>query len=161
MTATDVNAFPSNAQQYTVTIGSAVLQSVTLVCGTTPATVPIGGTVTCVTTGHFSDGSTQTLTSGVTYSTGDPNIATVDATTGAVTGKAAGTATITATYPGLPAVQLTITSHPPTVTGLQPPPATANRPVGASGNATTAPAPTGRTGTSGGSSPPPAPTGRP
>lgn len=158
VTATDSGG-NTGSQQYTVTIGNAVVQSVTLACGSTAA-VPVGGTVTCVATAHISDGSTQPLTSGVTYTSSDPNIATVDPATGTITGMAAGTVTITASYPGVPAVQVTVTVYPPTLTGVQPP-APQGRSAGtAGGGATPPPAPGGRTGTGGSGSPPPAPTGR-
>ncbi len=63
----------------------------------TPATpsITVGSTQQMVATGTFNDGSTGTITTNVTWSTSNSNVATVS-TSGLVTGVVAGTATITA-----------------------------------------------------------------
>ncbi len=60
------------------------------------ASVGLGQTKALALKGNYSDGTTKTLTTGVTWTTSDPAKATVAA--GVVTAKAAGAATITAAY---------------------------------------------------------------
>ncbi len=157
VTATDANS-ATGMQTYTLTIGTAALQSISLTCGVNPATVPIGGSVTCIATGTFSDHTTQPVTNGITYTSSDPTIATVDPTTGKITGKAAGTVTITVTVGGV-TQQIVVTVHPPGVTGIIPPARGASG-AGSPG-ASAPPAPTGRTSTAPASEPvSPAPSGR-
>jgi Big-like domain-containing protein len=78
----------------TLTVTAAALSSIAV----TPAnpSVPIGVTEQFTATGTFSDGSTQNLTSSVTWSAVANNIARIT-TAGLAKGLAAGTATITAT----------------------------------------------------------------
>lgn len=61
---------------------------------------PAGQTVTAAVTATYEDTSTRSVTSGVTFVSSDPEVATVDPNTGAVTAVAVGTVTITATYLG-------------------------------------------------------------
>jgi|GEM_PF-1119641 len=62
-----------------------------------PTKVPLitGGTGQLAVLAHFSDGTTSSVTSGVTFTASAPSVATVSAT-GLVTGVAAGTGTVTA-----------------------------------------------------------------
>jgi len=60
------------------------------------ASVPAGTTRQFRATGTYTDGSTADLTAGVTWSSSDPSVATVDAN-GLATGASAGTATLSAT----------------------------------------------------------------
>jgi hypothetical protein len=71
-----------------------VLQSIT-VSPPTPS-VAQGGTQQMTAIGNFDDGSTSTLTSGVSWNSSDNTVATVS-TSGLVTGVAVGKATVTAT----------------------------------------------------------------
>jgi trimeric autotransporter adhesin len=77
-----------------VTVTAATLQSLTL--GTGSLTVAAGISSQLSAIGSYSDGSTQDLSSTVTWSTSASSIAAVNAT-GDVTGLAVGTATINAT----------------------------------------------------------------
>ncbi len=74
--------------------GSSTLTSIAV----TPETpsVAVGATQQMAATGTYSDGSAKNITSSVTWTSSDTDIATVS-TTGLVTGVAAGTASITAT----------------------------------------------------------------
>lgn len=85
--------FAASNATATVTIVSAVtLQSITV----TPANaaIPAGATQTFAATGRFSDGSTQNLTSSVTWTSSNPGVTMSGAT---ATGVTPGTSTITAT----------------------------------------------------------------
>ena len=83
--------------QTTVTVAavSVTLNSIAVSPANTAA-LAIGGTQQLTVTGTFSDMSTAPVSSGVTYASTTPSVASVSAT-GLVTGVAAGTATITAT----------------------------------------------------------------
>jgi len=76
-----------------VNVSTATLTSISL----TPSSglVAPGSTLQFIAKGTFSDGSKQTLTSGLTWSSSDTSVATVT-TAGAALGQSAGTATITA-----------------------------------------------------------------
>ncbi len=74
--------------------GSAVLQSITV--SPTSASITVGATQQFAATGHYSDGSTQNLTSSATWRSSNSSDATISAT-GSVTGLAAGSVSITAT----------------------------------------------------------------
>lgn len=67
----------------------------TLTIGPTTPTIQQAATLQMAATGTYNDGSTQTLTGTVLWSTSDPTIATISST-GLITGVAPGTATITA-----------------------------------------------------------------
>ncbi|WP_082053102.1 S-layer homology domain-containing protein [Gordoniibacillus kamchatkensis] len=80
-----------------------------------PISVQAGSTVSTVVYGTYSDGTTPTLTSGVTYVSGNGNIATVNSTTGVVNGIAAGTTVIRAIYQGQTATaNVNVTAAPVT-----------------------------------------------
>jgi uncharacterized protein YjdB len=70
-----------------------VLQSISI----SPSTVALGSSVQLVATGTYDDGSTNTISSGLTWSSSDSTIASVNQSSGVVQGVAAGTATITVT----------------------------------------------------------------
>jgi uncharacterized protein YjdB len=109
------------------------------------ATVKVGQTVQLTATALFQGGGTQDVTSQVTWSSSDPNIASVDST-GKVTFKAPGTVTITATLTTANGAssQATVTGSVTVVVGsgtpigVAPAPAPGSRP----GSAGTTPAPT-------------------
>lgn len=96
----------------------------------------VGQTGQATATATFADGSTQDVSGQATWSSSDPNIATVD-NTGKVTFKGQGTVTITATLGGVTkSVQVTVGAGTPV--GVAPVPAPASRP-GAAGVPTTTP----------------------
>jgi hypothetical protein len=88
-------------------VTAAVLQSVAV--SPAPASVPAGLTQQFTATGHYSDNSTQTLTTSVTWSSSNTGIATINSSglaTGVVTG---GPVTITAALSGISGTaQLTV-----------------------------------------------------
>jgi YVTN family beta-propeller protein len=92
--------------------GTPALQSVDL----TPVNtnVLVGGTVQYKFTGHYSDGSSQDLTSSATFTSSDPLIAAISAG-GLATGKAVGQARIAASVPGfVQSTFLTVVAPSPT-----------------------------------------------
>ncbi len=62
----------------------------------TPASIPVTGTIQFTATGNYSDGSTQDLTSTATWTSTDPNIASISSA-GLATGLAQGSTVIKAT----------------------------------------------------------------
>ncbi|MBA3947942.1 MAG: Ig-like domain-containing protein, partial [Herpetosiphonaceae bacterium] len=78
----------------TLEVTAATLTSITL--APTNPSIPIGVTQQFVAIGHYSDGSTQDISSSVTWSSSDTTVATISST-GLATAVAAGTTTITAT----------------------------------------------------------------
>lgn len=64
----------------------------------TGSTVAVGQTAQLKATAFLSNNSTEDVTTGAFWQSGNTSVATVSATTGVVTGVAPGTATITATY---------------------------------------------------------------
>ena len=84
----------TNTKQFALTIAPPTLSSIT-VTPVNPAIV-IGGTQQFTATGTFSNGSTQNLTSSVTWSSATPAAATITAT-GLASGVAVGTSVIRAT----------------------------------------------------------------
>ncbi len=79
-----------------LTVTAAELVSISL----TAASVTVGGTTQLTATGHYTDTSSQDVTSQVTWATGDSSVATVSNAAGSqgrVTGVNAGTANISAT----------------------------------------------------------------
>ncbi|WP_225446588.1 S-layer homology domain-containing protein [Paenibacillus rhizovicinus] len=91
-----------------------VLNTLTGIGFNQPISVQAGKSVSSVVYAAYADLTTPTLTSGVTYSSGDPTIATVDPTTGMITGIAAGESTvISAAYQGFTAqANVTVTAAP-------------------------------------------------
>jgi Tol biopolymer transport system component len=91
----------------TTTVASRSLTSIIV---SPPSTTVIGpGQIQPITiNGQFSDGSQQALTTGVTFVSSNPAVASVDQK-GLITSGANGTATITASALGVPVVQVAIT----------------------------------------------------
>ncbi len=89
-------------------IGStATLKSIAVTAGTT--SIPVNGTTQLTATGTYSDGSTQNLTSSVSWTSSSASIVSVS-NAGVATGVAAGTATITATSNSVTAsISITVT----------------------------------------------------
>ncbi len=113
--------------------GSTALQSISL----SPASISIsvGGTQQFTATGHYSNGTTQNLTSGVTWSSSVPKDATIS-TAGSATGMAAGSTSITATSGSVvsSAAVLTVTAAtapPPVLQTITLSPTSASISVGA------------------------------
>jgi hypothetical protein len=75
------------------------LTSITVTPST--ATIIVSGTQQFVATGHYSDGSSATITNTATWSSSNTPVATVGGSTGLATGVSAGSATITATLSGV------------------------------------------------------------
>jgi uncharacterized protein YjdB len=91
----------------------------------------VGATQQFNASAKYSDGSTASLTSGVTWTTSASGIATVDSS-GKATGVAAGTATITATHQGLSSTaSLQVTAAPKTLTSIAISPSSGSVQVGA------------------------------
>jgi len=85
----------------TVTVTSATLQSITV--DPVNPSIAKGLTVQLTATGHFSDNTTQNITTLVNWTTADPataQVSNVAGSQGLVTGKGVSTATITATLSG-------------------------------------------------------------
>ena len=112
--------------------GSPVLQSITV--SPTSASISVGATQQFTATGHYSNGSTQTLTSGTTWSSSSTTYATIGAT-GLATGVAAGSTNITASSGGVvstPAAALAVTAAaPPVLQSITVSPTSASISVGA------------------------------
>jgi predicted outer membrane repeat protein len=121
------------------------------VTGPTSGTMKVGETAQFHATATYSDGSHSDITSTVTWNASSPTIASVDST-GSVTAKAPGPVTITASIASPAGIrtqtplqgQVPVTIVQPTLTGVQPGPAPASRPSGATlpgGTPKPAPAP--------------------
>jgi uncharacterized protein YjdB len=112
----------TTAMQVSVTSAPPVfLTSITV----TPANTSIsaGTTQQFTATGHYSDGSTQDLTSQVAWSSSNTTVATISGS-GLATGVLAGTTTIAAAQSGISgSTSLTVTSTPPPPPPPPPPPA--------------------------------------
>ncbi len=94
--------YGGDAAWATVTVtggGNAILNSIEISAGT--ATISVGGTTQFTATGHYSDSSTQNLTTTVTWASDNTSVATIGANTGLATGAGAGTANITASFSGI------------------------------------------------------------
>jgi trimeric autotransporter adhesin len=113
-------------QSMTLTITAPTITSISI----TPEgfTVPIGISQQFVASAVYSDGSSQDLVSGVTWTSSLPSAATIDANGGATT-LAAGTTTITATVGSL-TDSTTLTVVPAHLTSISVLPATATMAVG-------------------------------
>ena len=86
----------------TVTVSAAILKTITV--GPPDPSIAKGTTVQLTATGNFSDGTTETLTSQVSWTSGDNTIAVVSnasGTQGVVTGLSAGNTPVTATLNGI------------------------------------------------------------
>lgn len=81
-----------------LTVTNGVLQSIEVIPN--PATIAIGGRIQFTAVGHYSDGTTRTITNQVSWSSSQPSIAGASngrKKRGITVGKKAGTVTITAT----------------------------------------------------------------
>src|SRR5208282_1235568 len=99
----------------------------------TSASIAVGATQQFTATGHYSNGSTQTLASGMTWSSSATTYATIGAT-GLATGVAAGSTNITATSGGVvstPAAALAVTASTPVLQSITISPTSASIAVGA------------------------------
>ena len=108
----DINFLGSNSSvSQTVATAVATLQSIAV----TPAkpTLSVNGKLSFIAIGTYSDGSTQNLTSSVTWSSDTPSVATITSAGGA-TGVSQGTATISATLGAVKGTTLvTVSSKAP------------------------------------------------
>ncbi len=98
-----------------LTVSSATLTSIAV----TPATPTIAMETSqqFTATGIFSDGSTQDLTSQVTWASGTPAVATIVPTTGVATGVSVGSSTISASFGGV-TVSTTLTVSNATLSSI-------------------------------------------
>ncbi|AHG90460.1 Ig domain protein group 2 domain protein [Gemmatirosa kalamazoonensis] len=96
-----------------VTINAAQSNVLAVQISQGSATVSVGGTTTLAATVSLAPGAPANTSTAVTWTSGDPTIATVNSTTGVVTGVKAGTTTITASSVANPNLKATI---PVTVT---------------------------------------------
>jgi hypothetical protein len=94
------------SQALTLTVTAATLQSIAVAPAS--ASIAAGESQAFSATGTYSDATTQDLTAQVTWTSGDPTVATI-AATGLASGVGAGTTTITATLAG-------VTSNPAALT---------------------------------------------
>ncbi len=136
VTATDANNF-TGTQQYTLTIGAAVAQTlvVTGPGGSANPSGKVGQTIQLTAQLTGGDAQPVTVTTQTRWSSDHPEIASVDPTTGIVTAVKGGTATITAAYPAGNPTQtqsIVVTITAPVLTGVQPAPAPQGRASGAS-----------------------------
>ncbi len=86
--------------------GAATLQSITI--GPDTASIAVSGTQQFTATGHYSDSSTQNLTSVATWASDNNGVATISST-GLAAGVSAGTSYITASYSGKTSNSATLT----------------------------------------------------
>ena len=94
------------------------------------AVISINATQSFTATGYYSDGSSQIITSGVSWTSSDSNIANVNAT-GEAIGVAAGKVTISAILGGVTGnASLTVSANAPTLDSIVVSPNTANINVG-------------------------------
>lgn len=93
---TNVNGITSPA--VTITVTTATIKSIAV----TPAnrSIAVGTPLQFTATGTFSDGSTQDVTEGVSWTSSQTSVATISASTGLASAVAAGTTQITATQGG-------------------------------------------------------------
>jgi Bacterial Ig-like domain (group 2) len=95
-------------------VDGAVLQTITVTPGSPSIATP--ATQQFQATGDFSDGSTQNLSTGVIWTSSNPAVATINATTGLATAVTAGTTQITAMLGTVASVPVTLTVTAGTVT---------------------------------------------
>jgi trimeric autotransporter adhesin len=94
--------------------------SLTVAAANTTGTATLGDTLQFVATGTLSDGTTRDVSTLVTWSAADTQIATV-ASNGVATAVAPGTTTITAAFPGIASASAAITVQGPTSITVTPP----------------------------------------
>jgi phage tail sheath protein FI len=99
-----------------VTVGSAVLESISITPGS-PPWIPVGQTQQFTATGNYSDGTTKNLTSSVTWSPGATAAIATVSPGGLAKGLTAGTAIITATS-GVVSVSVELTVSTATLSSI-------------------------------------------
>ncbi|WP_198152144.1 beta strand repeat-containing protein [Granulicella tundricola] len=104
----------SASSSATLTVTSATVTSLQIT--PSPVSVPAGGSVQLLATATFSDGSSQNVTSSVTYSSSNPAVVTVDSN-GKLKAVGPGNAVVTATLGGT-TVMLPVTIGNATVTSI-------------------------------------------
>jgi len=130
-TYTLTNSVGTSTGTVSITVTAATVTGLTTTAptgsgsgNTGTATAPamnIGGKLTLTTTAAFNNGTTGT-TGGLSYTSSNPGVATVDPTTGLVTALTAGTTTLTVTGPNGSRTTLTVTVTGAAGTGLMPQP---------------------------------------
>ncbi len=98
--------------------------------------LPLGGKLTLGTTASYNNGTTGT-TSGISYTSSNPGVASVDPVTGVVTANTGGTAVMTVTGPNGSRTTITITVPGTAGTGLMPLPQPMTHPAAAATAAAT------------------------
>ncbi|RTL13412.1 MAG: hypothetical protein EKK54_00020 [Neisseriaceae bacterium] len=115
-----------------LTVSSAALNSIS-VTSTTGFSSPLGVNTQLTATGNFSDGTTQDLTSQVTWSSSSTSVATVSnvaGSNGLVIPVSVGTTNITATLNATSSIAVTQTVTSATLSSIAVTPGTANTPLG-------------------------------
>jgi hypothetical protein len=114
-----------NGQQAQVSVAVSIVTMTNITVEPSPVSlIAVGQTQQLAVTAHYSDNTTQIITAGVSYATGNPNVATVSAS-GLVTAKGDGNTQITVSKTGLPPVAVNVSVNTgfdpaPTVTILSP-----------------------------------------
>jgi uncharacterized protein YjdB len=113
VTITALLSGTSGTASLTVSAPPPTLQTITIAPSTT--TVAIGGTVAFTATGHYSDGSSQNITTQAAWSSSSSSVATVVSNTGVATGvTAGGPVMVTASLSGINGTaSLTVSAPPP------------------------------------------------
>ena len=127
LTATDTLNSGITGGQSSIAVSPAQLAALALSAGGT--SIRVGESVQLAATGTFTDGTTRDVSASVAWRSSDPSKATVDAS-GKVTGQTPGAVTVTATSGGV-SQRIGVTVTAPVLTGVQPAPAPASRPGGA------------------------------
>ncbi len=115
----------------TVVVRPAALRTLELAPAAPSA--PVGGVATLSAVGHYSDGTTQALTTGVSWSSSAPGVAAISNAAGSegrVTALAVGTTTVTASA-GAVVAQVVFTVTPATLVSLALSPGAPSLPAGA------------------------------
>ena len=118
-----------NTSSFNVTVTSATLSSISIAPANPPSIVK-GTTQQFTATGHFTDGSTQDLSSSVTWGSTNTNVVSIN-TTGLAMGTGVGSAAISATYQGQSASTATFQVTAATVSTITVSPASASIQSGA------------------------------
>jgi len=122
LTATSVATPAATSSPVVVTVSAESVTLTSISLAPLNMTIAAGATQQFTATGHYSDGSTQGLTTQVTWASSNQSDATISnaaGTNGLATGVAAGTTTISATYSTFgTTTNLTVTGGSTTVTAL-------------------------------------------
>jgi len=107
-TTTISAVFGSVTGKTSLTVSTATLDTLTITPSS--ATISVSGTQQFTLIGHYSDGTTLTLTTSGTWSSSDTSVAAIGTNTGLATGLQGGSATISASFESLSAnATLTVT----------------------------------------------------